>query len=311
MIAFAAYQNEDSGILEVCPKKLDYLKCEQINKFELKKEENITYRIKKIILESGGINEMICPRCKKDDPQNREMCPDCGYPVKPIPVPPGGKIRFGDYDWFVLDRQNGKALIITEKVIEKRPYHNMDCEITWETCDMRKYLNGEFYNSFNEADLARIAEVVNENPNNSWYGTSGGKPTSDKVFLLSIAEVVKYFGDSGQIKSRYMYPNCEWCKDEFLPWIDDQYNINRRAVDDDDIVQHWKLRSPGANSWHIAEVTGFCGDGFDQGSISLGGGEDVLIDGHFIYDGSGHLSGFLPNGFNPNGVRPALWLREE
>ena len=67
---------------------------------------------------------MMCPKCKKEDPQNREMCPDCGYPVKPIPVPPGGKIKFGKYDWYVLDKQNDKMLIITEKVIEKRAYHN-------------------------------------------------------------------------------------------------------------------------------------------------------------------------------------------
>jgi len=70
---------------------------------------------------------MICPKCNKDDPQNREMCPVCGAPVKPIPVPPYGKIQFGKYDWYVLDKQNGNALIITEKVLEKRPYHHKIC----------------------------------------------------------------------------------------------------------------------------------------------------------------------------------------
>lgn len=53
------------------------------------------------------------------------MCPACGYPVKPIPVPSGAKIRFGKYDWYVLDEQDDRALIITEKVIEKRPYHSI------------------------------------------------------------------------------------------------------------------------------------------------------------------------------------------
>ena len=48
---------------------------------------------------------MTCPNCKKEDPHGREMCPDCGAPIKPIPVPPGGKIRFGKYDWYVLDKQ--------------------------------------------------------------------------------------------------------------------------------------------------------------------------------------------------------------
>lgn len=252
---------------------------------------------------------MTCPKCKRDDPQNREMCPDCGYPVKPVPVPPGGKLRFGGYGWYVLDRQPGRMLVITEKVIMKRPYHHEEAPVTWETCDMRKYLNGEFYRSFGEAGRARIIEVTNDNPDNPWYGTNGGKPTSDKVFLLSIAEVVKCFGDSGQIATRYMYPDCGWCKDEFLPWIDDQYNINRRAVDDNGIVRFWRLRSPGGNRQSTAVVTGFCGDGFDQGGIGIGNG-DLLQDGHFLQDGDGWLSK-EDERHNLNGVRPALWIREE
>ena len=246
---------------------------------------------------------MICPLCKKDDPQNREMCPDCGAPVKPIPVPRGGKIRFGDYDWYVLDRQDSGTLIITEKVIEKRAYHSEETAITWETCDMRIYLNGEFYQSFSETDRTRIVEVVNENNDNPWYGTNGGNPTTDKVFLLSIDEVLKYFGDSGQIKTRYMYPNCDWCKDEFLPWIDDQYNLNRRAVNDKGIVDFYKLRSPGCNERCTTHIMGFCGDGFDQGCIAVSGNCD-FSDGHFSFDGDGGLT-------NSDGVRPALWIREE
>ena len=253
---------------------------------------------------------MICPRCKKDDPQNREMCPFCGAPIKPIPVPEGCKIKFGNYDWFVLDKLDDKMLIITEKVIEKRPYHHEETEITWESSDMRKYLNGEFYNSFDESDHEKILEVTNENPANPWYGTSGGNSTKDKIFLLSIDEVLKYFGDSGQIKTRYMYPSPygDWCKDEFLPWIDDQYNLNRRAVNDEGIVEKWRLRSPGSDSNKIATVMGFCCDGFDQGGIDISGCSD-FIDGHFILDGVGALSEMPTDYHNLNGVRPALWLK--
>ncbi|MDR3149072.1 MAG: DUF6273 domain-containing protein, partial [Oscillospiraceae bacterium] len=145
-----------------------------------------------------------CPKCGKDDPMNREECPDCGYPIRPIPVPPDGKISFGGYDWYILDKQDDKMLIITEKVIGMRPYHHEGSSITWETSDMRAYLNGEFYNSFSAADRERIIEVTNDNPDNPWYGTSGGKPTTDKVFLLTVGDMVKYFGDSGQIRTRYM-----------------------------------------------------------------------------------------------------------
>jgi hypothetical protein len=259
---------------------------------------------------------MTCPKCGKDDPQGREMCPECGAPIKPIPVPVGGKLRFGGYDWYVLDKQDGKTLIITKKVIEKRPYHREEAEITWETCDMRQYLNGGFYNSFSEADRARIAEVVNENPDNPWYGTPGGNSTVDKIFLLNIDECLKYFGDSGQIKTRYMYPDCDWCKDEFLPWIDDEYNLNRRAVDGDGVVRHWRLRSPGSNARCAAFVMGFCGDGFDQEALSVSGNADLSPDGHFILDAPGGLTQTddIPTeqgvNYTVNRARPALWLKD-
>lgn len=250
---------------------------------------------------------MNCPRCNKYDPQNREMCPYCGAPIKPIPLPQNGKIRFGKYNWFVLDKQSDKMLIITEKVIERRPYHHEETEITWETCDIRKYLNGEFYNSFIKVDRARILEVINENPDNPWYGTSGGNPTRDRIFLLSLNEVVKYFGDCGQLQTRFMYPNCQWCKDEFLPWTDDRYAINRRAVDESGVVSFWRLRSPGANQRSVANIGGHVGDGFDHGEINVGNA-DLLIDGHFVQDGSGWLSK-EDDAHKLNGVRPALWLK--
>lgn len=251
---------------------------------------------------------MTCPRCKKDDCRNMEMCPACGAPIKPLPVPPGGKIRFGEYDWYVLEKQDERILVITEKIIKKRPYHNEECEITWEMCDMRKYLNGEFYNSFNKADRERIIEVTNETPNNPWYGTNGGNPTTDKIFLLSINEVLKYFGDSGLINEREVHQNCEWCQDEYWPWLLDKYNINRRAVDDDGIVRHWTLRSPGANGHNVASVMGFCGDEFDHGGINMAGSND-LINGHFVFDRCNFMATDTTSGLDLNGVRPALWLR--
>lgn len=217
---------------------------------------------------------MICPRCKKDDPQNREMCPDCGAPVKPIPVPEGGKIKFGAYDWFILNMRDEKMLVITEKVIEKRSYHSTECDVTWETCDMRKYLNDEFYDSFNETDRERIIEIINETPDNPWYGASGGNPTADRIFLLSIDEVIKYFGDSGKLETKQFGPKGEaW-------WFDDQYNADRSAKFGSKNAWWW-LRSPG----YVGSRAAY---------ISTGGNVHI------------HGEGFKGKG---GGVRPALWLK--
>jgi hypothetical protein len=257
---------------------------------------------------------MDCPICKKENPRDKEMCPNCGAPIKPLPVPPVGKIQFNKYDWYVLDKQEDRLLIITEKVIERRPYHNQEYEATWESCDMRKYLNDEFYNYFGENDCARIIEVTNENPDNPWYGTSGGNPTADMIFLLSIDEVVKYFGDSGQRETRIKSTDFSWCKDEYWPWLNDQYDINRRAVDNAGIVRFWTLRSPGANKRLVSLVMGFCGDEYDHGGIDMAGGGD-LIGGHFVFGKSNFMATDMATdsvkGLSVHGVRPALWLRTE
>lgn len=251
---------------------------------------------------------MFCPRCRKENPADKEMCVHCGAPIRPIPVPPGGRLHFGPFDWFILDRQPGRMLLLTEKVIETRAYHHEECPVTWETCDLRRYLNGEFLNRFSEAERARILKTSVVTPDNPWYAAPGGNPTVDRVFLLSIEEVLQYFGDSGQIKTRFMYPGCTWCLDEYLPWLDDQYNVNRRAVDDSGVVRFWRLRSPGGNPRSAAVVGGFVGDGFDHGEISIGNA-DLLIDGHFSQDGCGWLSKEDPL-HTMNGVRPALWIAE-
>ena len=100
--------------------------------------------------------------------------------------------------WRVLevDRKTETALLITEKPVCERPYHSKWTEITWEQCDLRKWLNEEYYEKiFSEEEKAAILECELKNPDNSDYGTKGGKDTRDRVFLLSIGEAEKYFTD--------------------------------------------------------------------------------------------------------------------
>jgi hypothetical protein len=101
----------------------------------------------------------------------------------------GSIITFGAYKWRILAIENNAALIITEYIIERRPYHDVYKDITWADCSLRKYLNSEFYDKFNATDKSRIIPVLNSNPDNQWYGTNGGTDTQDSVFLLRLDEV--------------------------------------------------------------------------------------------------------------------------
>lgn len=56
----------------------------------------------------------------------------------------GDIIRFGNYEWKVLDIQGNKALIITKEIIDQMPYHNKHEAVTWETSSLRDYLNNDY-----------------------------------------------------------------------------------------------------------------------------------------------------------------------
>jgi hypothetical protein len=179
--------------------------------------------------------------------------------------------QFGEYYWRVLDIQNDRALLLADKVVEFRQYHGNFDSITWASSDMRAYLNGEFLSGFGNTDRERIAQVTNTNPNNPWYGTSGGIDTVDSIFLLSLEEVVRYFGDSGQLVNRPQY----------ALGINDEYNEARGAGDINGYAAWYWLRTQGQR-------------GSDTCAVLIGGA--VVVDGDFSRDHSG-------------GVRPALWLK--
>ena len=117
----------------------------------------------------------------------------------------GDIIQFGAHQWRVLDIQDGRALIISVNILERRVYHTSNTSITWSECSLRTYLNGTFYNSdsFSAADRSRIAQVTIPNPNNPTYGTNGGPATLDRIFLLSIAEAQQYFDSNADRVATY------------------------------------------------------------------------------------------------------------
>jgi hypothetical protein len=195
----------------------------------------------------------------------------------------GASISFGGRPWCVLDRQGDAALLVTEKIIEQRPYHDAYKEITWADCALRAYLNGAFYEGFSAADRARIVPVVNSNLDNHWYGTKGGAATEDRVFLLSMEEVVcRYFGDSSAKLNNPGKKQRYWFERK------DANNSKRTAWLEAGGIWWWWLRSPGRVGVKAVYVHG---------------------DGNIGIQGNNILKGNLADGRCTGGVRPALWLR--
>lgn len=145
----------------------------------------------------------------------------------------GDRVVFGSYEqdnissngaepleWDVIGKNGNQYLLITHYVIDNKQYDDgtsdtsvnaggnaTDAEVTWAKCSLRMWLNSDFYNdAFTDEERAYIATVNNKNP--SWIefddnhlgaegidkGGYGGSDTQDKVFLLSVPEVITYLG---------------------------------------------------------------------------------------------------------------------
>ena len=48
--------------------------------------------------------------------------------------------------WDVLAIENGRALLFSKYGLDCVRYHNEWVDITWEYCDLRRWLNDDFYN---------------------------------------------------------------------------------------------------------------------------------------------------------------------
>lgn len=128
----------------------------------------------------------------------------------------GDIIKFGSYEqdypvngkdpieWVVLDKRKDGLLVMSKYALDCLPYNTERVDTTWAECTLREWLNKKFYNAaFNSVEKKMIRTASVKNDDNPYYGTEGGKDTKDKVFLLSLSEMVntKYGFDS----DRYAY----------------------------------------------------------------------------------------------------------
>ena len=166
-------------------------------------------------------------------------------------------IRFGKYEWLILDKFEGNiALILAKNSIEQRAYHSRRAKTTWEKCTMRQYLNHEFYNTFSEGDKARIQNTKIATNDNPWFGTDGGTDTFDKAFLLSLEEVVQYLGNSkAPLKQAKMHSPDSWNDEKSSYYISNYDNKRRKAYDKNGAECWWWLRTPGDDKKSAALVS--------------------------------------------------------
>ncbi|MDO4478006.1 MAG: DUF6273 domain-containing protein [Lachnospiraceae bacterium] len=176
-----------------------------------------------------------------------------------------------DIAWRILAKEDNRVLLISQNVLYGKEYNQSRKDVTWETCTLRSWLNGEFLTAaFNDTEQEMIMSTNVSADANPEYDTNPGNDTQDKIFLLSIIELEKYFKSDGDRE----------CKPTDLAlklWV---------YTDDSSGNCDWWLRSPGKDNGH-AVLVGTDGYAFRDGA---------KVDGYGI--------GTIYRG----GVRPALWI---
>lgn len=126
----------------------------------------------------------------------------------------GDYVTFGHYEqdndlsngaepieWRVVSVQKemGKVVLLSRYGLDARPYHSeeltamhTDSSVSWDMCDLRAWLNGDFLNAaFSAEERGRLLCTLIENPSSDYSGTSfsrGGEDTRDTVFLPDFTE---------------------------------------------------------------------------------------------------------------------------
>ena len=144
----------------------------------------------------------------------------------------------------MLAGNGNSAFIISKCALECQPYNTTDINVTWETCTLRSWLNGTFYNTaFSTAEKAKILTTTVVNSDNPTYGTDGGSNTQDKVFLLSINEANMYFAND---TARMCVPTAYALAQGAF--------VTRYYAIGDTATCLWGLRSPGDEGSWAADV---------------------------------------------------------
>lgn len=135
-------------------------------------------------------------------------------------------VEFGDFgeikNWIVLAKEEARVLLLSERIIVERSLdertwdHRHHFETSWETCELRKWLNEEYLNrAFSEEEQSYILDTEVPASGNSYLDIDGGNDTVDKIYILSREEILEYLPDphdrrTGSVKAGGT--SCYWLR---------------------------------------------------------------------------------------------------
>ena len=229
----------------------------------------------------------------------------------------GDVVSFGNYEqnldvegkeeilWDVLDETDDSVLLISHYILDVCRF-NDEYNVTWKNSNLRAWINNDFYNNgFSESEKKRILITKVDNSQTDEYRNGiddypsyrkkDDTDTDDRLFVLSLDEVKKYYG-AHIIIDEYGYKHwfSNGIKSTFTPYAaqrlydervkrDEQtgyYKERKNPIKVDNTDQDWWMRTESGWNTHIimADQEGYIG-----------------------------VSGVLTYG----GVRPAMWVKKK
>ena len=184
-------------------------------------------------------------------------------------------VTFGRYEqgkgvipieWIPLQIKEKETLLVSKYALDCRRYNEKHGDVTWETCSLRAWLNGEFYDTaFNDKEKALIAETIIPADKNPWKDTDPGNATRDRVFLLSALEIQRCFSDG---KNRICAPT-DYAKKRGAFASGDLH-----TTEEGEEPCWWWLRTPGNYPFFAERISDggdidYCGGFSDQDEICV------------------------------------------
>ncbi|MEY8236360.1 DUF6273 domain-containing protein [Lachnospiraceae bacterium 66-29] len=144
----------------------------------------LTTEIIKAAYDENGdawVNNVKYRRISKSDTNNNQYFGEHKYRY----------FKWESIKWRVLHNDGSAIFLMADKGIDCKDYHTLGADISWENSTIRQWLNKDFYDTaFSSDEQQAIVKQTIVNEDNSEYETEGGSNTKDKVFLLSMEEVL-------------------------------------------------------------------------------------------------------------------------
>ena len=174
--------------------------------------------------------------------------------------------------WVVLDKKDGKALVISKYVFDCQAYHSIFYKVKWNDTSICKWLNGDFADRyFTDIEKERICPVYIDK-DATLFMEEKLETVKNSLFFLSVEEAAKYFKTEEERTARITV-----------------FGKRKIMWATFDVYAHWWLRSM------TQDVLGK-------------GATFVRLDGAIQTHGGYILSNSYDEFYDHFGVRPAMYI---